>query len=151
MEINKKKHSAFEYIKLIFKIDKRFILVLVINILINLFYDLVPIGIIGYLGTIYQKSPNMEGYKYVIYACIGFTLGRMLFSAISIYNDNIMTDRISRYLANYVAKQLYQKIQEVDYDTYQSMDFLNSYQKAINEASDYMESTFWSFDNFITS
>lgn len=52
MEINKKKHSAFEYIKLIFKIDKRFILVLVINILINLFYDLVPIGIIGYLGTI---------------------------------------------------------------------------------------------------
>ena len=151
MEINKKKHSAFEYIKLIFKIDKRFILVLVINILINLFYDLVPIGIIGYLGTIYQKSPNMEGYKYVIYACIGFTLGRMLFSAISIYNYNIMTDRISRYLANYVAKQLYQKIQEVDYDTYQSMDFLNSYQKAINEASDYMESTFWSFDNFITS
>ena len=151
MEINKKKHSAFEYIKLIFKIDKRFILVLVINILINLFYDLVPIGIIGYLGTIYQKSPNMEGYKYVIYACTGFTLGRMLFSAISIYNYNIMTDRISRYLANYVAKQLYQKIQEVDYDTYQSMDFLNSYQKAINEASDYMESTFWSFDNFITS
>ena len=62
-----------------------------------------------------------------------------------------MTDRISRYLANYVAKQLYQKIQEVDYDTYQSMDFLNSYQKAINEASDYMESTFWSFNNFITS
>ncbi len=150
MEI-KKKHSAFEYIKLIFRIDKRLVLLLFIDIVISLFYNLLPIGIIGYLGNIYQKSPDMEGYKYVIFACIGFTLVRMLFNAISMYYFNITSDRISRYISNYVAKELYQKIQEIDYDTYQSMDFLNSYQKAVNDASDYMESTFWSFNDFIIS
>lgn len=146
-----KKHSCGEYIKLIFKIDKRFIFMLLMEIISNLFYYLVPVGIVTYLGTIYQNNPTKDGYKFILIACAIFTIARMTISALNIYIFSIINDRIYRYINYYVLNTLYKKIETIDYDTYQSSDFLNNYQKAANDSADEMFNTFWNASQILSS
>ena len=61
-----KKHTSFEYIKLIFSIDKRLWFFLIFDVSTSLFYNLAPIGIVGYITNIYKNNPTTEGYFYIL-------------------------------------------------------------------------------------
>lgn len=145
-----KKHTSFEYIKLIFSIDKRLWFFLIFDISTSLFYNLAPIGIVGYLTNIYKINPTDNGYKSIIITLTVFTVFKLLLSAFNMILRNELDGKSYRYINNWVAKKLYAKILEVDYDTYQSTDFLNIYQKAVDEASGYMHAVFWNVNTLLS-
>lgn len=146
-----KKHSSLEYIKLIYSLDKRLYLVTIIDIISNLFYSVIPVGIINYLGGIYQTNSTSEGFKYVLLMCGGYTLLRLIISGVDLFCYNVLSDRALRRLSNALLQQLYKKIDEVDYDTYQSNDFLNSYQKIVSDGPDNMMNCFWNTLSFVSN
>lgn len=146
-----KKHSVFEYIKLIFSIDKRLYFFVFYDTLTYLIYTLAPIGIVGYLSSVYLSDPSDYGFREVILILTIFTLIKVLMSGINMILRNELSNRSYRFINNWVIKSLYKKVQEIDYETYQSNDFLNIYQKACDEASDYMFNVFWNVDDFIGS
>ena len=55
-----KKHTSFEYIKLIFSIDKRLWFFLIFDVSTSLFYNLAPIGIVGYITNIYKNIKSVN-------------------------------------------------------------------------------------------
>lgn len=146
-----KKHSAIEYICLVFKTDKRLIFYLIYDVLLELFYTLAPIGMIGILTDVYTKDQTDEGFKTIIFVLLAFTFGKVLISIFNMIFRNEMYDRSYRFVQNKVTKNLYKKIQEIDFATYQSSEFLNIYQKAVDDATGYMWSTFWNFNSFVSS
>lgn len=146
-----KKHSSIEYIRLIYSLDKRLYLITLIEIILNTVFNVAIVGIVGYLGNIYQTNSTIEGFKYVLLICGGYVFCRILLGALSIYCYNLLSDRALRRINNIVLKQLYTKIQEVDYDTYQSNDFLNSYQKVIDDGPSNMMSCFWNTLGFVSN
>ena len=145
-----KKHTSFEYIKLIFSIDKRLWFFLIFDISTSLFYNLAPIGIVGYLTNVYNTNPTDNGYKHILIILTIFTVFKLLLSAFNMILRNELDGKSYRYINNWVAKKLYAKILEVDYDTYQSTDFLNIYQKAVDEASSYMHAVFWNVNTLLS-
>ena len=145
-----KKHTSFEYIKLIFSIDKRLWFFLIFDVSTSLFYNLAPIGIVGYITNIYKNNPTTEGYKNILITLTIFTIFKLVLSAFNMVLRNELDGKSYRYINNWVAKKLYAKILEVDYDTYQSTDFLNIYQKAVDEASGYMHAVFWNVNTLLS-
>ncbi len=145
------KHSSLEYIKLIFSIDKRLIFILTFDIILDLIYYLIPIGIIGYLSDIYLKEPTDSGFKKVLILLTIYAIIKVIISGINMIVRNELTGKSYRFINNYCLKQLYGKVQTLDYETYQSNEFLNIYQKACDESSDYMYNVFWNVDSFICS
>lgn len=146
-----KKHSSIEYIKLIYSLDKRLYLITIIEVLLNTFFYVASVGIVGYLGNVYQTNSTIEGFKYVLLICGIYVFCRIFFGALSIFCYNFLSDRVLRRINNIVLKQLYNKIKEVDYDTYQSNDFLNSYQKVISDGPDNMMNCFWNTLAFVSN
>ena len=86
------------------------------------------------ITNIYKNNPTTEGYKNILITLTIFTIFKLVLSAFNMVLRNELDGKSYRYINNWVAKKLYAKILEVDYDTYQSTDFLNIYQKAVDEA-----------------
>lgn len=144
-----KKHSNFEYIKMIFSMDKRLLGIMIFSVLSTVVWDLMPIGIVAYILSIYQKDPTQNGFLLIVIICGVFALVKVLFSGFSMFIYNQMTNRINRRLSYLVNKKLYEKIESIDYETYQSSEFLNNYQKVLDNGVSNMIDTYWNFSNIV--
>ncbi len=145
----KKKYSSLEYIKIILTTDKRNIFVIVIQTISSLFWTLVPLGLTSYILTIYQENPTADGYKTIILACGIYTLLRILLSGVPMFLYNLLIDRISRKFFDKIETKILKKVLDVDLETYQSSQFLNNYQKVIDNAANNMMNTFWDVGTFL--
>ncbi len=144
-----KKHSVLSYLKLIFSLDKRLIGVLFINVISSLTWNLLPIGILAYMTKIYQKNPTKEGFQMVFWIILANTIYHLIYAVIIHLIDYEMDSRVSRRIEYKLSTLLYSKLDEVDYEVYQSNDFLNHYEKALDDGASYMFGTYWSFTEII--
>lgn len=142
-KINQKKYSSFEYLKLIFTIDKRHIIVLIIEIFASLFWSLAPLGLTNYILTIYEKDNQMSGYMIVLIVCGAYTLFRTGISFLTMYMYGEYVQIIYRKFREKITSKILKKVLDVDLLTYQSISFLDDYQKVIDNVTDNMISIFW--------
>lgn len=83
--MEKTKHSTWEYLKIIFLTDKRYIIVLFIESFASLFWVLAPLGLTGYILTIYNNDQEMNKYMVIIIVCAIYTMFRIIVSTITMY------------------------------------------------------------------
>lgn len=148
---NKSKHSTFEYLKLIFKTDIRYLYVLIIEAFSQVFWSLVPLGLTNYILKIHDSDKSENGYMLVLIVCGIYTLSRVIISTITMYVYNEYTQRIYRSFNEKITTKVLKKVLDVDLLTYQSSDFLNNYQKVVDNITSNMVSTFWDIDNLVGS
>lgn len=148
--MKKKKHSTWEYLKIIFSTDKRYIIVLIIEAFASLFWALAPLGLTGYILTIYNNDQEMNQYMVIIIVCAIYTMFRIIVSTITMYIYNELTNKIYRNFNHKMTKRIISKVLDVDLLTYQSSEFLNNYQKVIDNVSDYMVNTFWDINSLVS-
>ena len=148
-EINK--HTTFEYLKLIFKTDKRYLYVLLIEVIASLFWSLAPLGLTNYILRIYNETPKFDSYFLVLIVCAVYTIFRVLVSYITMFIYSEYVQRIYRRFNNEITSKILKKVLDVDLETYQSTSFLDNYQKVIDNVTDNMVGTFWDVNSLIGS
>lgn len=144
MKNNKsKKETTFSYLKIIFTTDIRYLYILIIAAITSAFWTIAPLGLTGYILRIYEQDPSKKGFELIIIVCGIYTLFRILIGAVTIFIYNELVERIYRKFNNKIIQKVLSKVLDVDLLTYQSSDFLNNYQKVIDNVTDNMISTFW--------
>ena len=144
MKNNKReKYSTFSYLKIIFTTDIRYLYILIIEIISSAFWALAPLGLTGYILTIYEKNQTKDGLLLIIMVCGIYTLFRLLISGVTIFVYNELVERIYRRFQNKIIQKILKKVLDVDLKTYQSPEFLNNYQKVVDNVTDNMVGTFW--------
>lgn len=144
MENNKsKKETTLSYLKIIFTTDIRYLYILIMGIFASVFWTLAPLGLTGYILRIYEKDPSRNGLILVVMVCGIYTIFRMIISSITIFVYNELVDRIYRKFNNKIIQKVLSKVLDVDLLTYQSPEFLNNYQKVVDNVTDNMVGTFW--------
>lgn len=144
MKNNKsKKDTTFSYLKIIFTTDIRYLYILIIAAITSAFWTIAPLGLTGYILRIYEQDPSKKGFELIIIVCGIYTLFRILIGAVTIFIYNELVERIYRKFNNKIIQKVLSKVLDVDLLTYQSSDFLNNYQKVIDNVTDNMISTFW--------
>ena len=144
MENNKsKKETTLSYLKIIFTTDIRYLYILIMGIFASVFWTLAPLGLTGYILRIYEKDPSRNGLILVVMVCGIYTIFRMIISSITIFVYNELVDRIYRKFNNKIIQKVLSKVLDVDLLTYQSPEFLNNYQKVVDNVTDNMIGTFW--------
>jgi len=144
----KNKNRYLKYLKVIFSFDKRLILISVYEILINIIYYLIPMGIVAYICNIYQKNPT-SGFKEAFIMCAVYATINLVLGAINIFLFQYFYDKIMLQIQKKLILSLYKKIEEIDYDTYQSNEFLDMYQKQIDDGVQNIYNAFWNGVSFI--
>lgn len=144
-----KKHSTKEYLKIIFSTDKRYYIVLIIELFASLFWALAPLGLTSYILTIYNNDQEMNKYMIIVLVCGIYTLFRIIVSTVTMYIYNELTEKIHRKFTHKMTKKIIAKVLDVDLLTYQSSEFLNNYQKVIDNVTDYMINTFWDINSLV--
>ena len=144
MKNNKReKYSTFSYLKIIFTTDIRYLYILIIEIISSAFWALAPLGLTGYILTIYEKDQTKDGLLLIIMVCGIYTLFKLLISGVTIFVYNELVERIYRRFQNKIIQKILKKVLDVDLKTYQSPEFLNNYQKVVDNVTDNMVGTFW--------
>jgi len=144
-----KKHTTLEYLKLIFKTDKRYLYVLLIEVFASLFWSLAPLGLTNYILKIYEKNQEWNGYYLVLIVCGLYTIFRVLVSYTTMYIYSEYVQRIYRRFNNEITSKILKKVLDVDLEIYQSTSFLDNYQKVIDNVTDNMVGTFWDVNALI--
>lgn len=143
------KHTTFEYLKLIFSIDKRYLVVLIIGVFASLFWTIAPLGLTNYLLKIYEVDNSMKGYQLILILCAIYTFFRIIVSTVTMFIYNEYVERIYRKFNYVITSKILKKILDVDLETYQSPEFLNNYQKVVDNVTDNMVGTFWDITSLV--
>lgn len=147
--MSNKKHTTFEYLKLIFKTDKRYMYVLLIEVFASLFWSLAPLGLTNYILKIYENNKEMNGYIIILIVCGIYTIFRIVVSIVTMYIYSEYVQIIYRRFNNEITSKILKKVLDVDLLTYQSTSFLDNYQKVIDNVTDNMVGTFWDINELI--
>ena len=96
MKNNKReKHSTFSYLKIIFTTDIRYLYILIIEIISSAFWALAPLGLTGYILTIYEKNQTKDGLLLIIMVCGIYTIFRLLISGVTIFVYNELVGKVT--------------------------------------------------------
>ena len=125
----KEKRQLLPYIKMVFKLIPSLKLVLLWQTLLSVIWSLVPVGFVKILLDTYEAG---KGFKSILITCSIVAIIYICNGMMNRFLD-IFRDRLFRKLSFKMKNKIYEKIDEVDYATYQSSDFLNKYQKLLNE------------------
>lgn len=144
-----KKYSTFKYLRIIFKMEKRYLYILIMELFTSLFWTLAPLAIVDYIYSIYEQDPNKNQMGLICIMCGIYTIFRVLIGAITIYVYNELVEKIYRRFNNKIIQKILSKVLDVDLLTYQSSKFLNNYQKVIDNVTDNMIGTFWDVTSIV--
>lgn len=144
------KKSLFSYFKLIISFDKRLLFILIFETFINTIYYFFGISVISFVTSQYQANPSTLGFKKVFWFLIAYVLLKIILNAVVTYIYSYLISKIERNITKKVTLSLYKKIDEIDFDVYQSNEFLNKYEKSLDETFDHMLGFFWAVTNIIS-
>lgn len=125
--------NIFRMYKILVKIKPFYIIELIYGIITGLFYTLMPIGLVQVVVSIYENRA-IEGndYKKVLIACLIFAAGFYILN-VSRFYMNMISERASRDFQAKFENIIFDKLDVIDYEEYQSSKFLNDYTRAIDE------------------
>lgn len=139
--------NTFRLFKICIKIKPAFIAHIVKAILFNLFYTLLPIGLVEVVVYLYEHSFN---YYYVLIACGVIAAIFYSMNAISFYMNKLYSRHFRDYQARF-ENIIFNKLDEVDYEVYQSTKFLNDYTRAIDEGPYITRSAMYAIEELLSA
>lgn len=136
----KKIKKILTLFKTVIKLEPFYLVYLILNIIRSSIFTILPIGIVQMLVDFYNKGTD---FIWVIIA--SFVFAFLNYTLNFLYSWAQTKDRVK--YRSFMAKFeniIFNKIKEIDYEVYQSSDFLNDYTRAIDNGVDACFNTFWS-------
>lgn len=140
-----KKHSNFEYIRNIFQMVPSLWWSIIGYTVFGIIGSLIPVGLVSLLLEYYKIG--ME-FVYIVLICLAVMVGQMV-TEIGYYLLNRLTNYQYRKLRYKMLGKIFTKLEDIDYETYQSPDFLNHYTKLVSNGTSNAWQTFWALEELI--
>lgn len=118
----------------------------IIHSVISVITLLLPIGIVDIIVGFYQ---NHTDFYMVVLACTAFALAYYLINCTYFYLGKLYGKNYRSFSAKFETI-LFNKLKEIDYETYQSSEFLNDYQRALDEGANACVNSFWTVSDVVT-
>lgn len=129
------------------KMQPFFLVYGIVSTVIGLFHMLFPIAIVGVIVHLYEQG---EGILTILYVCSAFALGFYLINITS-FLLNKYYNRIYRVFRSKYEKMIFEKLNVIDYEMYQSSSFLNDYTKALDNGSGAILNSWWDIMGIISN
>lgn len=129
------------------KMQPFFLVYGIVSTVIGLFHMLFPIAIVGVIVHLYEQG---EVILTILYVCSAFALGFYLINITS-FLLNKYYNRIYRVFRSKYEKMIFEKLNVIDYEMYQSSSFLNDYTKALDNGSGAILNSWWDIMGIISN
>lgn len=117
------------------------------DIVLGLLMTFIPIGIVQIIIDYYN---NGEKFIKVLIACGITTIIYYLVQTVYYYFNKLYRRYQRRFISRYEI-MIFNKLKEIDYEKYQSSEFLNDYNRAIDEGGWASIEAFWTLSDIISS
>lgn len=129
------------------KMQPFFLVYGIVSTIMDLFHILFPIAIVGVIVHLYELG---EGILTIFYVCSAFALGFYLIN-ITYFLLNKYYNRLYRVFRSKYEKMIFEKLNVIDYETYQSSSFLNDYTKALDNGSGAILNSWWDIMGIVSN
>lgn len=119
----------------------------IISAIMSLIVLLMPIGIVQVIINLYQ---HQKPFYYILITCGIFSLFFYGINCTSFYLNKLYNHKYRDFRAKFEI-MIFNKLNEIDYDVYQSSSFLNDYTRAIDEGPNAAVNSFWGVSRVVES
>ncbi len=133
--------------KMVIKLCPFYLIYSIFDIVLGLITTFIPIGIVQVIIGYYH---NGEKFIKVLIVCGLITIVDYLIQIIYNYFNKLYRRYQRRFFSRYEI-MIFNKLKEIDYEKYQSSDFLNDYNRAIDEGGWASIGAFWTLSDIISS
>lgn len=133
--------------KMVIKLCPFYLVYSLFDIILGLILVFIPIGIVQVIIDYYN---NGEEFIKVLIACGLTTVLYYTIQMIYYYFNKLYRRYQRRFISRYEI-MIFNKLKEIDYEKYQSSEFLNDYNRAIDEGGWASIDAFWTLSDIISS
>lgn len=139
--------NTFKLAQIVIRIKPFYLVYGIIDIFMSMLMMLMPIGIVQVVIWLFQ---NDKEFFYVILTCTGFSLVYYLINVTHFYFNKLYNRKYREFVAKFEV-MIFDKLKEIDYEVYQSSNFLNDYTRAIDEGPYAAIQAYWGLQRVVSS